>query len=132
MRSACSEIHFTATYMFSPVAYRAGQKTLEIYARDEVLSHMTRMGQTLIDGVVEAAAVHGHDISMLGPATMPSLRFRGAGGQERARNFAYESAARGAIFHPLLNWFLSAAHGADDIAEAIDIAAAAFSGTPRS
>jgi len=44
--------------------------------------------------------------------------------------FARHAADRGAIFHPVLNWFLSAAHTDADIDEAIDIAADAFRVTP--
>ena len=132
LRAACSEIHFTATYMFSPVAYRAAEKTLEIYGRDQVLDHLRIVGQQLVDGIRTCAAAQGHKISMIGPATMPSLRFEGPDAQWRAQVFANESAKRGAIFHPLLNWFISAAHSEDDIAQAVDIADSAFQATPRS
>ena len=61
---------------------------------------------------------------------MPSLRFLGADGLRRGQHFSREAARRGALFHPLLNWFVSAAHDSAAIDEAIEIAAGAFAATP--
>ncbi len=131
LREAVEKISFTATYMFSAVAFAAGIATLEIYERERVFDHLQQMGQRLVDGLQQAALAHGHeDLLLSGPVTMPSLQFRNDVKGKRARIFAREGAARGAIFHPFLNWFLCHAHQEADIDEAIEIAARAFAATP--
>jgi glutamate-1-semialdehyde 2,1-aminomutase len=130
LREAAQRIQFTATYMFSAVAYRAGIATLDIYQRDEVFTHMVTMGQRLKDGFIEAAAATGHEINYCGPVTMPTFLFNNDPKAKRARQFARHAARNGAIFHPTLNWFLSGAHTHADIDEAINIAKIAFTQTP--
>ena len=131
LREGAERIAFTATYMFSAVAFRAGMKTLEIYERDSVFEHMVRMGTRLREGIVAAGRAHGHeDVVMSGPPTMPTFLFRDDVKAKRARIFGGHAARLGAIFHPRLNWFLSLAHQPDDIEEAIDIAGRAFALTP--
>lgn len=130
LRAACQKIQFTATYMFSPVAYMAGIKTLDIYARDNIFDHMQAMGELLVKGITGAASEIGHEVVLSGPATMPTLLFQGQRRGDRARHFAREASLRGAIFHPALNWFISGAHKIEDINEAIEIARQAFAVTP--
>jgi glutamate-1-semialdehyde 2,1-aminomutase len=62
---------------------------------------------------------------------MPTLRFEGESSFSRAQQFAREAALRGVLFHPALNWFLSAAHDDAAIDEALAVAAEAFAVTPR-
>jgi glutamate-1-semialdehyde 2,1-aminomutase len=116
--------------MFSPVAYRAGIKTLKIYERDDVFNHLVAAGKHLVRGLDDAAKQTGHNILISGPPTMPTLIFNGENGAERAQKFSLEAAKRGAIFHPSLNWNLCGAHKPSDIEEAIHIAKEAFSLTP--
>ena len=119
--------------MFSAVAHRAGIATLEIYERDNVLEHINKMGQRLIDGITKAGHAAGHeDVLLSGPATMPVFLFKNDVKAKRARMFGQQAALRGAIFHPTLNWFLCYAHKENDIDEAISIAAEAFKHTPVS
>ena len=130
-REAVERVQLTATYMFSAVAHRAGITALEIYKRDDVLTHLTAMGQKLVDGLTEAGRAAGHeDVLLSGPVTMPMFLFTNDVRAKRARRFGQQAALRGAIFHPTLNWFLCYAHKESDIDEAIDIATDAFNNTP--
>jgi len=132
LREGVEQVQLTATYMFSAVAHRVGIAVLDIYERDDALSHMQHMGERLIEGLTRAGRAAGHDDVLLsGPPTMPTFMFRNDVKAKRARTFAREAALRGAVFHPTLNWFLSFAHKADDIDEAISIGAEAFKLTPR-
>lgn len=132
VRAGVEQVQLTATYMFSAVAHRVGIAVLDIYERDDALTHMQRMGQRLIEGLTQAGRAAGHDDVLLsGPPTMPTFMFRNDVKAKRARTFAREAALRGAVFHPTLNWFLSFAHKAGDIDEAISIGAEAFKLTPR-
>lgn len=131
LRSAAEQINFTATYMFSSVAFCAGIATLDIYERDNVFPHLSAMGTKLVEGITQAAVAAGHhDLVMSGPPTMPTLLFSKDVKAKRARTFAANASRLGAIFHPLLNWFICFAHQEADIDEAISIAALALRDTP--
>ncbi|MEM9622994.1 MAG: aminotransferase class III-fold pyridoxal phosphate-dependent enzyme [Pseudomonadota bacterium] len=131
LRDSAASIRFTATYMFSAVTFQAGIATLDVYEREQVFDHISRMGQLLVDGIVSAGQAAGHeDIIMSGPPTMPTLLMGNDPKARRARIFARHAARLGAVFHPTLNWFLSFAHQPADIEEALDIAQEAFRQTP--
>lgn len=132
LRQGAEQILFTATYMFSAVAFRAGIATLDIYERENVFDHIVEMGTRLAEGVERVGKEAGHeDVVMSGPPTMPTFLFRNDAKAKRARVFARRAAQLGAIFHPTLNWFVSYAHKQADIDEAIGIAEEAFASTPR-
>ena len=131
LREGASELFFTATYIFDPVAFQAGIKTLEIYDRGEAFERMVRAGERLKAGLLRAAEETGHRIQYSGPVTMPTFLFEDDPDNERNRCFAKEAALRGAIFHPSLNWFISAAHDDASVDEAIEIAREAFTKTAR-
>ena len=98
LRSAASELWFTATFCFGAVALKAAQTTVEIYDRDDVFGTINRAGERLRDGIVAAASAAGHDVSYTGPAAMPTLRFKGDPGQARRQAiFVGGSAARCAV-----------------------------------
>ena len=133
LRNAAEQINFTATYMFSSVAFQAGITTLDVYERDNVFAHIWDMGTKLVDGIAQAAIATGHeDLIMSGPPSMPTLLFNNDVKAKRARIFAANASRLGAIFHPLLNWFVCYAHQEADIAEAIMIAEQALGDTPAS
>jgi glutamate-1-semialdehyde 2,1-aminomutase len=126
LKAAAAKVTFTASHVFGAVAMRAGIATLDVYQRDGVLARLESLGEQLRDGLYQAAALAGQDVEISGPVTMPTLRFEGPQGPALGRRFAFEAAQRGALFHPALNWFLSAAHDEEIIEEAVEIADAAF------
>lgn len=130
LRQAAAKIPFTASHAFGAVAMAAGIATLDVYRRDDALARMEAAGSQLVIGLQQAAELAGQEVEISGPPTMPSMRFTGADGVERGRRFAREAARRGVLFHPTLNWFLSAAHDDDTIEEAIEIGDAAFQALP--
>lgn len=89
------------------------------------------MGKVLREGLIGAAEDAGHRISYSGPDTMPTMLFENDPERKKQRAFAHVAARLGAILPPFLNWNLSAAHGAPDIDETIEIAARAFEATSR-
>ena len=130
-RGAAAKIPFTASFAFGAVACAAGIATLDAYAETGALARMERAGRRLVDGLSRVAAAAGHRVELSGPPTMPTLRFEGESSFSRAQQFAREAALRGVLFHPALNWFLSAAHDDAAIDEALAVAAEAFAVTPR-
>jgi glutamate-1-semialdehyde 2,1-aminomutase len=131
LRGAARKLLFTSTSVFGAVALRAAIKTLEVYDRDAAFDRMLRAGERLRAGFLNAAARADHEIRYTGPPTMPTLLLENDGDGRRIRRFAREAALRGALFHPNLNWFLSAAHDDASIDEALAIALEAFEATPR-
>ena len=130
LRTAAQANLFTSTYMFETPPMRAALTTLAVYDRDDAFAALTSAGERLRDGLLDAAAATGHALDWSGPVAVPMMRFENDPGGARQITFARHAAERGAIFHPVLNWFLSAAHTDADIDEAIDIAAEAFRLTP--
>ncbi len=130
LRRSARRILFTSTYMFEAPPMCAAMKTLEIYDRENVFNRISDAGTRLRTGILAAADAAGHTISYTGPDTMPTLLFEDDAEGTRQQRFAREAAELGAIFHPALNWNLSAAHGDAEIDEAIAIAAEAFKRTP--
>jgi glutamate-1-semialdehyde 2,1-aminomutase len=122
LRSAAQRIMFTASHAFGAVACRAAVVTLDIYEREGAYRTIERAGTLLKEGLLESASRHGVSLSYTGPVTHPTVLFEDDPGQVRMIAFAKESAARGAIFHPRLNWFLCAAHDDAAIDEAVYIA----------
>jgi glutamate-1-semialdehyde 2,1-aminomutase len=131
LRRAASQIMFTSTYVFEAPPMRAACAMLEVYDRDDVFAHITRAGQRLRHGMLAAAQAEGHEISMTGPVTMPTLLFENDLDHKKLYAFAGHAAKLGAIFHPTVNWNLSLAHRDEDIDEAIAIAQDALRLTPH-
>ncbi|MDH4169962.1 MAG: hypothetical protein OEW42_10260 [Acidimicrobiia bacterium] len=130
LRTAARANLFTSTYMFETPPMRAAIATLTVYDRDGAFAALTSAGERLRDGLLEAAVATGHAINYSGPVAVPMMRFENDPGAIRQAAFARHAADLGAIFHPVLNWFLSAAHTDADIDEAIGIATEAFRLTP--
>lgn len=131
VRAAARKIMFTSTYMFEAPPMAAAIATLDIYERDNVHDHITAVGERLCEGIVRAGTQAGHDITMSGPSTMPTLLFADDPKSLRVRAFSRAAAEEGVILHPFLNWNLSAAHSPDDVDSAIAVAATAFAATPK-
>ncbi len=130
LRAAARSIMFTASFAFDAVALRAAIATLEVYDRDDAFATIQHAGERLRDGIMSAAQSTGHRLRYTGPPTMPTLLFEDDPNLERGRRFSSEAAARGALFHPNLNWFLNASHDDAAIDEAVSIAAEAFGAIP--
>ncbi|MEM7091685.1 MAG: aminotransferase class III-fold pyridoxal phosphate-dependent enzyme [Actinomycetota bacterium] len=130
LRSAASQLWFTATFCFEAVAMRAAIATVDVYERENAFATIDRSARRLRDGILGAAERTGHRIDYTGPPATPSIVFADDPRSRVARRFAAESAHRGALFHPTLNWFVSAGHDDSAIDEAIAIAAEALAATP--
>lgn len=129
LRPAARRIMFTSTHVFEAAPMAAAIATLDVYERDGVFDHLTEMGERLCQGLVGVARDAGHEVTISGPPTMPTMSFDDDPGWKRGRSFSRAAAGAGAIFHPFLNWNLSAAHTASDIDTALDCARVAFETT---
>lgn len=114
-RDAAASIFVTGSFWFSSVAMAASLATIDALAEEQAIDTMVVSGQRLRDGLAAQAESHGLQINQTGPVQMPLLTFATDTKFERANLWANESMKRGAYVHPWHNWFLCAAHTADDI-----------------
>lgn len=126
VRGGAERILYTSTYLYSAVCCRAGIATLDVYERDNAFARMQRAGERLIAGIGKAAPEYGQNISFSGPATHPTMLWDDDADAAKAERFCHEAAKRGALFHPRIWSFLSAAHDDAAIDEAIAIARESF------
>lgn len=92
----------------------------------DAVAIMEQRGRQLTAGLQQVASRHGERFHVSGLPAMPKLRFAGESDFMRFQRFCAAATRRGAYFHPYHNWFLSAAHSAEDIERTIDIADAAL------
>jgi glutamate-1-semialdehyde 2,1-aminomutase len=125
-REATTSIFTTGSFWCSALSMAAGVATLRVLQRDDGVGHMTRLGQTLRDGLDALSRKHDLPVRQTGPVQMPMVLFDDDA--DRRRGFAFCAAAlkQGVYFHPLHNMFLSAAHKPEDIARALDAAEHGF------
>lgn len=129
-RAALAEVakdcYFSATYFFSAVPKAAAIATIRAYDAEGAFAKMQSIGESLRAGIVGAAATAGVPIRYTGPPAMPNLVFEGDPRFKRGRRFSGLAARRGIILHPRHNWFVSAAHTADDVKTTVAVAEECF------
>jgi glutamate-1-semialdehyde 2,1-aminomutase len=127
LREPAKTVFVTGTFFTQAVPIAAALATLDEIAENGALGHMARMGQRLCNGLATLARGEGFDVTISGPPAIPFMTFADdAGSFERAFAFAGACARRGVFFHPVHNWFISAAHTEADIDETLDTAGEAF------
>lgn len=132
LRAAASSIYVTGSFWYSAVSMAASIATLTQLRDTDALARMADAGQQLRDGLATQAAAHGFVTTQTGPVQMPLLRFvDDDAGSSLARAWTNEAVKRGVYLHPVHNWFLSAAHTADDIARTLERTDDAFAELAR-
>ncbi len=111
----------------------AAQATLAILERDHVHDRLHALGQRLMAGLRAAARASGHQLLVQGPGPMFHAGFTAASAVSDYRDtFAYNRASNTTFLQGLHDrgirvigrglWYLSAAHTAEEIDFAVDIA----------
>ena len=132
LRAAASSIYVTGSFWYSAVSMAASIATLTQLRDTDALARMAVSGQRLRDGLAAQSAAHGFATSQTGPVQMPLLRFvDDDAASTMARTWTNEAVKRGVYLHPVHNWFLSAAHTADDIDLALERTDDAFAELAR-
>ena len=121
-----SSIFVTGSFWYQAVPMAAAVATITALKEEDAVTRMVHHGERLRQGLDEAAAAAGVQISQTGPVQMPALTFAGDHDHLRASLFAAEAIRRGVLFHPRHNWFLSAAHTEADVDHAVAAGAEAF------
>ncbi|MDT0274816.1 aminotransferase class III-fold pyridoxal phosphate-dependent enzyme [Blastococcus goldschmidtiae] len=132
LRAAASSIYVTGSFWYSAVSMAASIATLTQLRDTDAMARMAASGQRLRDGLAAQSAAHGFATSQTGPVQMPLLRFLDDdAASTMARTWTNEAVKRGVYLHPVHNWFLSAAHTADDIDLALERTDDAFAELAR-
>jgi glutamate-1-semialdehyde 2,1-aminomutase len=125
-REAATHVFTTGSFWCTSVPMAAAVATLMELRRIDGPERMRVMGQRLRDGLHGLAVRYGVDIRQSGPVQMPTLLFDDDPDWKRGFAFCAEALRHGAYFHPKHNMFLSCAHTAADIDQALAAAEAAF------
>ncbi len=124
---AAQRVFFTGSYFTSGVPMAAALACLRELEASGGIDHMRRMGTMLREGMEQQARAHRLEIRWSGPPAIPFMTFAADQGSfERSRRFCAECCKRGVYFHPVHNWFLSAAHTEADILQTLDVTEKAF------
>ena len=126
LKNAASKVFLTGSYWNSAVPMVAALATLEELKASGGVETMHAMGTMLMEGLTERAEAHGLQVRCSGPPAIPFVRFANETNFMRQQVFCAEATKRGAFLHPHHNWFMSAAHTADDIQQTLDIADEAY------
>ncbi|MEN8159620.1 MAG: aminotransferase class III-fold pyridoxal phosphate-dependent enzyme [Myxococcota bacterium] len=119
LREAATAVFATGSFWYAAVPMAAAVETIRTVGEEAVIPHLEAMGQRFRDGLDAQAASHGFSIRQTGPPQMPQILFDDD--PKYAKGILWTTAAleRGVYLHPFHNMFLCAAHGPDDIDEAL-------------
>jgi glutamate-1-semialdehyde 2,1-aminomutase len=126
LRAAASEVYVTGSFWFSAVPMAAGIATVRRAVDIDAPAVMAAAGTQLKNGLEQQGRSAGFDVALTGPVQLPLLIF--ADDPDKKKAFAFTDAAvrRGVLLHPWHNMFLSTAHTADVIDDALERTRAAF------
>ncbi|MCB8883802.1 aminotransferase class III-fold pyridoxal phosphate-dependent enzyme [Acidisoma cellulosilytica] len=131
-RDAASQLFVTGSFWCGSVPMAAALATLDELERIDGPAQMHAMGTRLREGLAAQAAAAGIGIRQSGPPQMPTLMFEDDPDCAKGFLFCQEALKRGVYLHPRHNMFLSAAHTAADIDEALAVTREAFGVLDRS
>ena len=122
LKRAAGSVFCTGTFWMHEYPMAAAIACIGRLIETEALATMKARGEQLINGLHEVATIHGQQLKITGYPSMPFVRFANESDFMRNQLFCAEATRRGVYFHPHHNWFLTAAHTEDDIAQTLAIA----------
>ena len=131
MRETAGKVYSTGSFWCASVPLAAGLATLKLLRAEDVVGHLEKVGTLFRDGMATLARKHGLTLRQTGPVQMPMVSFQNDAGHALAKSFCSAAVQRGLYLHPWHNMFFSAAHTEADVADALQIADAAFAVAAR-
>ena len=120
---------FSSTYNTNSIDQAAAVATIREMQRNNVIEHLWRIGQKLMDGLDDLAQSTGVGAKAVGLPPMPYLEFtyREPDVLTTARHVFYsETTRQGVFFHPSHHWFVSASHREEELAKTLEASEVAF------
>jgi glutamate-1-semialdehyde 2,1-aminomutase len=123
---SAKKIYFTGSFFMSAVPMAAALATLKELVAIKAVERMFRMGEKLKQGMLAQAESLKMEIHYTGPVTLPFMTFKNDPSFDKAKTFCARAFQEGVFFHPSHNWFLSAAHGEQEIEQTLTVTRKAF------
>lgn len=142
---ALLQSHVSSTFYTNSIAMAAAVATIRRLKQGDVIPHLWRLGQKLLDGLNVMAADVRIEARAIGAPPMPYLEFTYEGGATRTgqtgkpgavktgsryetawRAFYTETTRAGVLFHPNHHWFVSASHTDADLDRTLAVCGEAF------
>ena len=125
-RPAAEAVFAAGTFWSASAPMAAALENLRQLQTGHATRTMWELGSVLASGLTERAARVGLELQVTGPVTMPTVTLVDDADGRLMHRFAEAMTEQGSFVHPSHNWFLSAAHTADDIAATLAHATIAF------
>jgi len=126
LKGAAANVFLTGSYWNGAVPMAAALANIKLLQKENGVAHMFKMGELLMNGLVERGKAFGYEMIASGPTTIPFIHFGNETNFMRMQSWAAQMTIRGHFCHPSHNWFISAAHQPQDIAATLDAAEEAF------
>jgi len=120
---------FSSTFNTNSIDQAAAVATIREMESKGVIEHLWRIGRRLMDGLDQLAQTHGIEARAASLPPTPFLEFTYSDPEVREKAkvaFYSEMVRRGVLMHPNHHWFVSAAHGDEEVDMTLDAADAAF------
>jgi len=130
-RQAADEIFVTGSFWYAGAPMAAACATIEEANRIDVPTVLEAMGTRLRLGLDAQARSYGFELIQSGPPAMPLVQFADDPDCRLGERFCREALRHGVYLHHRHNMFLSAAHDAEIIDEALDATDRAFQALAR-
>ncbi|MDP3179974.1 MAG: aminotransferase class III-fold pyridoxal phosphate-dependent enzyme, partial [Spirochaetaceae bacterium] len=125
-RKAANSLFITGTYWMSAAPMVAAMACMDEMERLGGIARMEALGRALKEGLESAGRASGFGARVSGPPAIPFLTFDEDPDLYLNQRFGAAMARRGVFVHPHHNWFVSLAHGEEDIRATVDRAFDAF------
>lgn len=120
---------FSSTFNTSSIDQAAALATIGELQRTDAISHIWQIGSRLMEGLDALAQAHGVQAKTVSLPPTPYLKFTypDLDLREFAKEiFFSETVRRGIFFHPHHHWFVSAAHGEEELSQTLEASEHAF------
>ena len=124
-----AQTYVSSTFFTNSIAMAAAVATIDKLRRNQVIPHLWRIGQGLMDGLDRLACDLNVEAHSIGVAPMPFMVFTQNDLVIReTANYVFfrETTRRGLLLHPNHHWFVSAAHTDQDLARTLEVCEDAF------
>jgi len=118
-REGATTVYTTGSFWYAGVAMAAANETLRVADEIDLPGILGTSGSRFRNGLDDLAATYGFSLRQTGPVSMPMIIFDDDDDLGKGTFFSENAADQGVYWHPYHNMFLSAAHTADVIDEAL-------------
>ena len=120
LKDAADSVFIAGTFWNAPDAMAAALVTLDSLERQNVISHITNVGQLLADGIEQIGKLNSVPLRVTGPPQMPTVTIDGDDDGIKMMALCRYLVSNGIFVHPSHNWFVSNSHTTEHVARTIE------------